>query len=173
MTPLRFSFDPVRSGVWINARSNLHPINTETHGLEGWVEAAPSSDGSLDLTVPVTGSLELSAERLSSGNGLYDRELRRRIDSRRFPVIVGQITHVTGTDERGRYMVTGDLSFHGRVRTFEHDMSIQVIDDTAIEMRGEYVFDIREFNMQPPSMLMLKVYPEVAVRVELFGRRKR
>jgi hypothetical protein len=70
-------------------------------------------------------------------------------------------------------MVTGDLSFHGRVRTFEHDMSIQVIDDTAIEMRGEYVFDIREFNMQPPSMLMLKVYPEVAVRVELFGRRKR
>ena len=48
-------------------------------------------------------------------------------------------------------------------------MTIDVGDRSRIEMRGDYVFDIREFGMKPPSMLMLKVYPEVAVRVALYG----
>jgi hypothetical protein len=65
--------------------------------------------------------------------------------------------------------VAGDLSFHGKTRRFEHPMTITVREGSAIELKGDYVFDIREFNMKPPSMLMLKVYPEVAVRVELYG----
>ena len=108
-------------------------------------------------------------DRLSSGNQLYDRELKRRIDARRYPVIEGEIASVTTTDTPGSYLVTGDLSFHGHTRNFEHDMTIDVGDRSRIEMRGDYVFDIREFGMKPPSMLMLKVYPEVAVRVALYG----
>jgi polyisoprenoid-binding protein YceI len=167
--PLRFAFDSNRSCVWVNARSRLHPINTETRGLTGWVEAAPHPDGTLDLTTPVAGRLEVSVDRLSSGNQLYDRELKRRMDARLYPTILGQITEVAQTGRRGHYAVTGDLSFHGRTRSFEHEMSIDIIDGTSIALKGEYVFDIREFNMKPPSMLMLKVYPEIAVRVELYG----
>jgi hypothetical protein len=48
-------------------------------------------------------------------------------------------------------------------------MTVEVRESTHIEMKGDYVFDIREFGMKPPSMLMLKVYPEIGVRVELFG----
>jgi hypothetical protein len=76
---------------------------------------------------------------------------------------------VDETGDAGRYSVTGDLSFHGRTRSFEHEMTIEMRDGNAIELKGDYVFDIREFNMKPPSMLMLKVYPEVAVRIELYG----
>jgi hypothetical protein len=171
MTGTRFSFDAERSCVWINARSNLHPINTETRGLNGWVEVVLLPDGTLDLSVPVTGGLELAADRLSSGNQLYDLELKRRIDARRFPTILGQITRVTAGGAPGRYVVTGDLSFHGKTRTFEHEMTISVHGD-RIALTGEYIFDIREFNMKPPSMLMLKVYPEVGVKVELYGTRE-
>jgi polyisoprenoid-binding protein YceI len=173
MAAVRFTFDAARSCVWINARSNLHPINTETRGLGGWVEAAPLANGSIDLTAPVSGALELAADLLSSGNQLYDLELKRRIDARRYPTITGQITGVRATDHAGRYLVTGDLTFHGRTRSFEHEMSITVEGGTSITLIGEYVFDIREFNMKPPSMLMLKVYPEVAVKVELHGERDR
>jgi polyisoprenoid-binding protein YceI len=155
--------------VWIDARSSLHPINTETRGLEGWVEASAQSDGSLDLTAPVKGKLQLSTDRLSSGNQLYDRELKRRIDARRYPLIEGEIVSVTEAGGPNDYMVAGDLSFHGKTRRFEHRMTITVSDGSNIELRGDYVFDIREFNMKPPSMLMLKVYPEVVVRVELYG----
>ena len=34
------------------------------------------------------------------------------------------------------------------------------------------MFDIREFGMEPPRILMLKVEPEVTVRVEILPRRR-
>jgi polyisoprenoid-binding protein YceI len=173
MTALRFSFDPVRSCVWVDARSSLLPIKTQTRGLQGWVDVALHPDGTVDLDVPVQGRLEISVDRLSSGNQLYDRELRRRIDARRHPLIIGQITGVRATEVEGRYLVAGDLLFHGKTRVFEHEMTIAVDGESTIELRGDRVFDIREFGMKPPSMLMLKVYPEVAVRVELYGGRER
>ncbi len=169
MRPQRFTFDATRSCVWVDARSNLHPIHTETRGLEGWVELTPLPEGGVDLSTPVLGELALSVDRLTSGNALYDRELRRRIDARRFPVITGRITGVDATESSDRFLVAGDLSFHGHTRTFAHDMTIGIRNASTLEMRGDYVFDIREFDMRPPSMLMLKVYPEVAVRVELYG----
>jgi polyisoprenoid-binding protein YceI len=168
VTPIRFEFDSTRSCVWVNARSSIHPINTETRGLNGWCEVSVEADGSLTFADPIGGTLELAADLLSSGNQLYDKELKRRIDARRYPSIVGEITRVVPAAGADRYLVTGDLTFHGRTRSFTHDMSI-VVRDGSIELKGEYIFDIREFNMKPPSMLMVKVYPEIAVRVELHG----
>ena len=45
------------------------------------------------------------------------------------------------------------------------------IDEEEVSLTGAYVFDIREFGMKPPSMLMVRVYPEISVRVELHGTR--
>jgi polyisoprenoid-binding protein YceI len=126
-------------------------------------------DGAVDLRQPVGGHLEVEVHRFSSGNQLYDRELMRRIDAKRHPLIVGQITGVSTTKSETTYRVRGDLSFHGVTRSFEHDMTIEVHDGSSLALKGERVFDIREFRMKPPSMLMVKVYPQVAVRVELYG----
>jgi polyisoprenoid-binding protein YceI len=171
MTPLRFSLDPIQSCVWVDARSSLLPIRTQTRGLRGWVQVGLLSDGTVDLDIPVEGHLEISVDRFSSGNQLYDRELKRRIDARRHPLILGRITSVHATGTNSQFRVAGALSFHGQTRDFEHDMTIEV-DGASIALKGERVFDIREFGMKPPSMLMLKVYPEVAVRVELYGSRE-
>jgi polyisoprenoid-binding protein YceI len=170
MTAVRYTFDSVRSCIWISGHSNLHPINTETRGITGWIEIAAKADGSLELSEPVSGELHLAAERLTSGNVLYDRELRRRIDARRYPAIVGELTNVRSGSEHPRYLVTGDISFHGKTRTFEHVMEIDVQGD-GISLTGDYTFDIRQFGLEPPSMLMVRVYPEIGVRVELHGIR--
>ena len=65
--------------------------------------------------------------------------------------------------------MTGEIFFHGKTRTFSHGMQI-VAREEGITLSGEDVFDIREFGMKPPSMLMVRVYPEISVRVELVGR---
>jgi polyisoprenoid-binding protein YceI len=169
VTLARYSFDSVRSGVWVSGRSSLHPINTETKGVTGWFEASFRPDGSLDLGSDISGELELAVERLTSGNQLYDRELRRRIDARRFPTIGGRITAVEPADTPLRYLVSGDIVFHGKTRSFQHEMHISA-SNGAIELSGDYLFDIREFGMKPPSMLMVRVYPEISVRVELHGQ---
>ena len=171
MAHARFTFDSVRSCVWVSGRSSLHPINTETRGITGWFETSVRSDGSLDLDLPVTGELELAVERLTSGNQLYDHELRRRMDARRYPTIAGRVTKITAGGTHPRYVVTGDIAFHGKTRTFEHEMHIEVKEE-VVSLIGDYVFDIREFGMKPPSMLMIRVYPEISVRVELHGTRE-
>lgn len=163
----RYTLDSRRSCIWVDARSSLHPINTETRGVTGWFEASLKTDGSVDLDSPVAGTLTLAVEKLTSGNQLYDRELRRRIDARRYPSIEGTLTKV-GADAPPQYVVTGDISFHGKTLTFEHAMDIELTPD-AVVLRGEDTFDIRNFGMKPPSMLMVRVYPEVHVKVELHG----
>jgi polyisoprenoid-binding protein YceI len=170
MALIRYTLDSVRSCVWISGRSSLHPINTETRGITGWFAAAHRADGSLDLEQPVSGELELAVERLTSGNQLYDRELRRRMDARRYPTIAGRVTTIVPGGAHPDYEVTGEISFHGKTRTFSHGMQIVVRED-GISLTGEDVFDIREFGMKPPSMLMVRVYPEISVRIELHGVR--
>ena len=51
-------------------------------------------------------------------------------------------------------------------------MRISVVDDQTIQLGGASRFDIREFGMEPPRMLMLKVEPEVDIRVEIIAVRE-
>jgi polyisoprenoid-binding protein YceI len=152
--------DPSRSRVWIDARSSLHPIHSESDGLEGWVEAG--DDGA-----PVTaGEVALPVEALSSGNPLYDREMRRRAEARRYPTITGRLTAIEPTGRDGRYRVSGEVTFRGVSRPYEDEMDVRR-DGTTIELEGERAFDIRDFGMDPPKILTLRVYPDVSVRVRI------
>jgi polyisoprenoid-binding protein YceI len=167
----RFAFDSARSYLQVSGRSSLHPIDTETRGITGWFEASASDDGAIDLEAPVAGELELMVDRLTSGNHLYDRELRRRINAKHYPTIGARLVGVAPSDENGTYRVTGDVTFHGRTLTFEHDMAIR-FDRDEVVLSGADVFDIRQFGMEPPSMLMIRVYPEISVRLQLLGKRE-
>jgi polyisoprenoid-binding protein YceI len=162
----RYEIDPDRSRVWINASSSVHPIHSKTDGLEGYVELETGPGGGIDLATAPTGKLSLPVARLSSGNPLEDRELRKRIDARRFPTIDGVLTGMAAGDD-GRYRVSGDLAFRGVVRHCEDEMTVEVVDDDTIRLDGESTFDIRDFGMEPPRILMLRVHPEVVVRVEI------
>jgi polyisoprenoid-binding protein YceI len=167
----RYVIDPDRSRVWIDARSSLHPIHSETKGLEGWVDAEIHGGGRVNLTVTPKASLELPVELLSSGNALYDREMRRRMDARRFPTISGELTEMKELDGEGRYDVRGDLSFHGVTQSVDGQLTISPVDDRTIRLQGEREFDIRDFGLDPPKILTLRVYPEVNVRVEVIAER--
>jgi hypothetical protein len=49
---------------------------------------------------------------------------------------------------------------------------VEVVDDDTIRLNGESTFDIRDFGMEPPRILMLRVEPEVVVRVEIVAVRE-
>ncbi|HKE76202.1 MAG TPA: YceI family protein [Acidimicrobiales bacterium] len=168
----RFQIVPERSRVWIEARSSVHPINSATDGLEGYLDLTTGPDGEIDLDSAAAGKLSLPVARLRSGNRLEDRELQKRIDARRFPTIDGLLTNMTRVDSDGRYRVAGDLAFRGVVRAYEDDMTISVVDDRTVRLEGEHTFDIRDFGMEPPRILMLRVEPDVTVRVEIEAERE-
>jgi polyisoprenoid-binding protein YceI len=168
----RFEIDPDRSHVWIDARSNVHPIHSETDGLEGWLDLEVLGGGRLNLTVPPKAQLSLPVARLESGNPLEDRELKRRIDARRFPTITGALTEMTATADDAKYRVRGDVTFRGVTHAYEDEMTLTQTDDRTVSLAGTSTFDIRDFGMEPPRILMLRVLPEVDVRVEVVATRQ-
>ncbi|MGH9064412.1 MAG: YceI family protein [Acidimicrobiales bacterium] len=169
----RFAISPERSSVWIDARSSLHPVHSESKGLEGFFEAEVQGGGHLDLTVAPRAHLEMPVRLLSSGNALYDREMQRRIEARRFPAITGELSEMKDSGGDGRYAVRGDVTFKGVTRSFEDDMTLSTPDEATLCLEGEHVFDIRDFGMEPPKIMMLKVYPDVSVRVRIVAEAKR
>jgi polyisoprenoid-binding protein YceI len=168
----RYQIIPERSRVWIDARSSVHPIQSTTDGLEGFVDVETRAEDGLDLSVEPAGKLSFRVDRLSSGNRLEDRELQRRIDARRFPTIDGVLTRIERAGDDSGYHVTGDLAFRGVVRRCDDEMTISVVDDRTLRLEGRSTFDIRDFGMDPPRILMLRVHPEVAVRVEIVAERE-
>jgi hypothetical protein len=46
-------------------------------------------------------------------------------------------------------------------------MVLEVVDERTVRLSGQSTFDIRDFGMEPPRILMLRVEPVVAVRVEI------
>ncbi|HEX6476828.1 MAG TPA: YceI family protein [Acidimicrobiales bacterium] len=167
---MRFAIVPERSRVWIEARSSLHPIHSTTSGLEGWLDMEVAG-GRVDPSGTTQGRLELAVDLLSSGNPINDREMKRRIDARRYPTITGELTGIEDIDD-GDYRVRGDLTFRGVTQSYEGRMEIVLLDDGSLSLEGERVFDIREFGMQPPKILMLRVYPEVSVRVSIVAEKR-
>lgn len=165
-----------RSRVWIEARSNVHPIHTEAEGLDGWLEldisVGPDRTSMVNVDQTPLGHLEFSVENLSSGNAFEDRELRRRIDSRRFPNITGDLKSMKHADGSREYFVAGDLTFRGVTRRYEDTMTIDHADDSSVTLAGQSTFDIRDFGMEPPRILMLKVQPEVSVRIEIVAEKE-
>ena len=61
------------------------------------------------------------------------------------------------------------MTFRGVSRPHEDSMDISPVDDKTIRLTGTSSFDIRDFGMQPPKVLLLKVEPEVQVRVEIYA----
>lgn len=163
----RFEFDTTTSLMSLEARSTVHPVHAETSGLEGWFEGDLAGDSS----VIGAGQLEIPLAPLASGNALYDAELRRRIDIRRHPTLRAELSDWAPSATAGTYRVRGDVTFRGVTRAEEGQMALLIQDEHTVVLEGARVFDIREYGMEPPQLLSLRVYPEVTIRVAIVGRR--
>lgn len=158
--------------MWIDARSSIHPIHSSTDGLEGSVDIDIDDDGRVRPDPPPGGRLSLDVQRLTSGSRLEDREMHKRIDARRYPTISGVMEAMEATGGDGGYRVSGEVTFRGVTRSCQDEMTVAAVDATTIKLAGRSRFDIRDFGMEPPRILMLRVEPEVDVRVEILAERE-
>ena len=161
----RFRIVPEQSRLAIYARSNLGPIRWEGTDLTGAFEAE-LNDSAVDTSVPPVGRLEFLLNRLTSGNLVYDAELLRRLDARRYPTTVAEIRFLDPVGHHNRYQVQGELTVHGVTRSITGTLAVDV-EDSTVQVYGEKVVDIRDFNIPSPTLLRLRIYPDVRVRIKL------
>jgi DNA-binding PadR family transcriptional regulator len=165
-----FAVVPDRSVLLIEARSTVGPISFGAIGLHGSIEAA-LHDGHLVADPAPEAHLEIPVEELRSGNSLYDAELLRRVDGRRYPTVSIELTGVTPTGIDDGYRLGGSVTFHGVTREAAGNATVRVNDAGTLVVAGEQVFDIRDFGLDSPTVLMLRIYPDVRVRLQLEAER--
>lgn len=167
----RFRILPQRSRLVVTARSSLHPIRIETAGLEGWFEAGREGDG-LDTEVAPNAQVQIELELLRTGNPLYDREIERRLEARKYPRVVGSVQGIRALDGDGRYAIASELRLHGVTRSLEVEVAVRFLDADTVEVEGEHTIDVRDFGLEPPRLLLLKVRPDVHVRCVAVAERE-
>jgi PadR family transcriptional regulator PadR len=162
----RFAVLADQSAVMIRARSNVGTIEFGTTGIRGKLEAA-MRDGTVVPASGVSGRIEVDIAGLTSGNSLYDAELRRRVDARAYPVAVVELDAARPGTSDDRFEVAGRLTFHGASSGLDGAVGVTVLGDQRLVVSGEKVIDIREFDLAAPTILMLRIYPDVRVFLHL------
>jgi polyisoprenoid-binding protein YceI len=161
-----FRIDPERAALVLVARSNAGPITFGATGIEGSISAAVSQ-GEVAMTVPPAARLEVPVQRLTCGNGLYDAELLRRVDARLFPRAVVELRDASAVGATGRYHVEGVLTFHGVTRSMAGTVAVSFPHPGRMIIEGEQMIDMRHFEITPPAVAMLRIYPEVRVQLHV------
>lgn len=162
----RYHVVPDRSVVLIEARSSVGPISFGAAGLTGYIDA-DCRGGEVNTRAHPAARLEIAVGELRSGNSLYDAELLRRIDARRFPTVTIELHESTEIRSEQRLRLGGTITFHGLTRPVEGTVTVKVAAEDKLVVAGEQVFDIRDFDIASPTMLMLRIYPDVRVRLHL------
>lgn len=162
----RFRLVPDRSVVLVEVRSTVGPISFGAQGVDGWVEAE-LADGAIRIGTQPAARLEIAVDGLRSGNSVYDAELLRRISARRFPRVTLDLRECVASGSQNRYRLAGELTFHGMTRPIDGTVNVEVGADRRLVITGEQVFDIRDFDVPSPTMLMLRIYPDVRVRLHV------
>ena len=147
-------------------QSSMHPIHARASDLQGYIEGELGPDGRPDLDAPYAAQLRLPVRAMRSGNRLQDMEMQRRIEARRYPTIDVRVGHVQSLDGSGRYRASLEVTAHGQTVPVEEDLVLQV-EDGHLVVDGEHRFDMRDFGVDPPRFLALRVRPEVTVRAHI------
>jgi polyisoprenoid-binding protein YceI len=155
----RYPLDPDRSRLVIDGRSSLHGIQTTADGVVGWIEV--TDDGR-----PVTGHLTIEVDGLHTGNPLYDREIRNRLDVKKFPTFEAHLTTVhDGDGPEDPHRVTGAVSAHGVQNNLEGTITVEPEGD-GVRVSGSEQIDFRQFGLKAPRLLTLKVDPIVTITLD-------
>jgi hypothetical protein len=93
--------------------------------------------------------------------------LLRRVDARLFPRAVVELRDASPVGATGRYHVEGMLTFHGVTRSMAGTVAVSFPHPGRIVIEGEQVLDMRHFEITPPAVAMLRIYPEVRVQLHL------
>jgi polyisoprenoid-binding protein YceI len=164
----RFRAVPEESRFWAQLDSNLHPVEVKAAGIYGFIEAHFNGDRELDPAAPHKAQLAFWVEDLNSGNELRDVEMLRRMNVRSHPAIEWTVKEVSVLSG-GRCRAAGDVTVHGRTRTFEDDFDLSVAQGLLV-VEGEHEFDMRDFGLVPPRFFWLWIEPRLKVGVRVVAR---
>jgi polyisoprenoid-binding protein YceI len=167
----RFIVDTTQTTVEVSLRVNLHPSHISAPALSGHIDCELDARNRPRFDAPYSANLALPVKAITSGNGLQDREMRRRFDAGRHPSITARVTKGQALRQAGHYRAVAQLTMHGQTREITAEVDLRV-DGPTMTVDGQQVINVKDFGIDPPNLILLRMEPEVDVRVHIVARQK-
>jgi polyisoprenoid-binding protein YceI len=168
----RFIVDTSRSTVDVGLRVNLHPSHISAHALKGHIDCELDAQNRPRLDAAYGAELILPVEAIKSGNGLQDLEMRRRFDAGSYPTITARVTKGKALGQDGHYRAVAQLTMHGQTREITAEVELHV-DASTMTIDGQQVINVKDFGIDPPRLIVLRMEPDVDVRVHIVAKQQR
>ncbi len=142
----------------VTSRVPLHTFTGRSDHLVGMIILADSTiDFFLDLTT------------LKTGIGKRDKDLRITLNTDEFPFaeFYGKLVSPFRIDQAGpqRASVEGEFSIHGVTRPLRVEGSLELLDG-AMHLLAEWELNVKDFDIVPPRLLIIKVHEVQVIRIE-------
>jgi polyisoprenoid-binding protein YceI len=167
----QFRVNTSRSTVRVGLRVNLHPSHIDANALSGVIDCEVDDQGKPRLDQPYSAEVSLPVDAIKSGNGLQDREMRRRFDAGRYPTITARVTKGEALEGDGHYRAIAQLTLHGQTREITGEIQLHV-DGATMTIDGQQVINVKDFGIDPPRLIILKVEPDVDLTVHIVAERQ-
>jgi polyisoprenoid-binding protein YceI len=167
----QFRVNTSRSTVRVGLRVNLHPSHIDANALSGVIDCEVDDQGKPRLDQPYSAEVSLPVDAIKSGNGLQDREMRRRFDAGRYPTITARVIKGEALEGDGHYRAIAQLTLHGQTREITGEIQLHV-DGTTMTIDGQQVINVKDFGIDPPRLIILKVEPDVDLTVHIVAERQ-
>ncbi|MEZ4702825.1 MAG: YceI family protein [Rhodothermales bacterium] len=111
----------------------------------------------------------LDLNTLDTGIGKRDRDMRKTLNTSRFPEAVFEGRLVSefdpGIPEMQPARVQGTFTLHGVSQEIEVEGGLQRVGE-GLMVTAEWVLNMRDYRIEPPRMLVMRVAETIDVRIE-------
>lgn len=158
----RYVIAPAESEVVYAMHHPMHDWTGVSHRAKGTVQFdAAGQPEAVDVRIPVLS--------FDSGNENRDSHMAETVESYIFRDVRFHGTDVTvDPDSIGRWLVSGQLDFHG----VQHDLQVPVAvtrSDDDLEAVGTFELALTDYDIELPSLLMVKVKDWLKVDFDLMA----
>ncbi len=159
-------YEPIegRSVVGFDGTSTLHDFTGKTGEVHGELRV---DLGNVDATT--AGEFWIEAATLDTDSESRDEEMRKHLDTERFPRITFSIDSVAGvvTDRAGSLTGRGRFTIKGISRQRSFPLTVEPEGKDAIHIEGRVTFDIRDHGIAPPTKVVVGMGEMVTVWFDL------
>ena len=111
----------------------------------------------------------LDLETLRTGIGKRDRDMRETLETDEYPFaeFYGKLVSSFDPDRNAAQpaRVRGKFTLHGVTREVEVEGTLQPVDG-GLKVEASWPLNLRDYDIEPPSLLIMRVRDTVDVRIE-------
>jgi polyisoprenoid-binding protein YceI len=161
------------SRLWVDGTSTVRDFTCKAPSLSVTVEAT-------DAAVPAllagerafrTVHLDVAADRMDCSNGTMNGHMLKALKAKEHPTISFQIGSydLAQAADLTKAVLTGTLEIGGAQKPLTLGVELRDAGDGALRVTGSYELNMRDYDLQPPSLMLgtIKVHDKVKVNFDL------